>query len=70
MDIVNENNNINLSENNSRRLSRSSNISLNINNERCYTILTEPDDRTELVDCRIIIVNPRQRFLLKKIFVF
>jgi hypothetical protein len=45
----------------SRRLSRSSNSSLCRHNESFYTILTGPDDQRQLVDCRIIIVNPRQR---------
>jgi len=41
----------------SHRLNRSR------NNESCYTILTGPDNPQQLVDCRIILVNHRQRFL-------
>ncbi len=48
----------------SRRLSRSPNNSLSRNNESSYTILTGPDNPRQLVDCRIIIVNPRQRFFI------
>ena len=46
----------------SRRLSRSPNGSMSRNHQPPYTILTGPDDSRQLVDCRIIIVNPRQRF--------
>ncbi len=38
------------------------------NDQSSYTILTGPDDATQLIDCRIIIVNSRQRldFIFKK----
>jgi hypothetical protein len=47
----------------SRRLSRSPRIhSLSRHQESSYTILTGPDDPRQLIDCQIILVNPRQRF--------
>jgi hypothetical protein len=55
-----------------RRLSRSPNRSVSRTNQPPYTILTGPDDPRQLVDCRIILVNPRQRFSLnnKKLIFF
>jgi len=57
----------------SRRLSRSPNghsfDSSSRNNQLCYTTLIGPDDPRQLVDCQIILVNPRQRlhfFLINK----
>ncbi|CAF0786699.1 unnamed protein product [Rotaria sordida] len=56
---------ISSSRSSSHRLSRSPNNNSYDSSSRyhqsCYTILSGPDNPRQLVDCQIIIVNPRQR---------
>ncbi|CAF5225369.1 unnamed protein product, partial [Rotaria magnacalcarata] len=46
---------------------RTSNDSTSRNHQLPYTVLTEPKNQNDLVDCQIIIVNNRQRAYAEEI---